>query len=277
MKTTNFIPTSFATCWLQAPCVITTPVGEAQQDANRYMADLIQNTTAFVRICMPGLLTTSLSQSAEHMIANHPALAQDDNRLINALLPVQSWLRGSSLERSDKTGCFEAPSGAVFGQRLKDAVIANQQAVTELTECTDKVDAFAQLMPHWMKLLENSHGSGIKITAETAAQLAQFGAVVSKLMLTEIEWVLVLACMQVSLERAWLACNTAHQVAYLSVQRGLVVGMVSDQVQRQLLGIRMRAEISPSGQLPTGIQWIDQALADPLNAIWLRMAKGKPD
>lgn len=268
---TNTTQSSFANCLLQAPCIIKTPVGEAQHDAKRYMSDLINNVSAVISVCMPGIHTTG-SQPAG-LIPDHPALSHEDNRLVNALHPVQVWLRHSTLERKIETGYFESPTAAVFADRLKSAVAASRQSLSELTECTEKFEAFAQVLPSWMALLENTNGSGIVMTAETAAQLASFGVEVTKPTVTEEEFVLVLACLQKTLEQSWIACNTAHQVAYMSVQRGFLVSMVNDAVQRQLLSIRQRVEPDHAQILPSGLEWIDHAMADPLNAIWLRLAK----
>jgi hypothetical protein len=273
---TNTTQSSFANCWLQAPCVITATVGEAQNDAKRYMSDLINNVTAVVSVCMPGLYTTGIKGQPAGLIPDHPKLSHEDNRLVNALHPVKDWLRNSTLERKIETGYFESPTCAIFADRLKSAVAASRQSLGELTECTEKFEAFGQALPKWMALLENTNGSGIVMTAETAAQLAGFGVEVTKPTVTEEEFVLVLACLQKSIEQSWLACNTGHQVAYMSVQRGFLVGMVNDAIQRQLLRIRQRVEPDHTQKLPNGLEWIDQALADPLNAIWLRRAKPEP-
>ncbi|WP_396428994.1 hypothetical protein [Limnohabitans sp.] len=276
MKTSSSFESSFANCLLQAPCVIKTPVGEAQHDAKHYMSDIINNVSSVVIVCMPGLHTTGIKGQAKRFIPEHPALTQDNHRVLNALIPVQGWLRNSSLERKIETGYFESPPRAVFADRLKSAVAASRQSLSELTECTEKFEAFGQALPRWMALLENTKGSGIVITAETAAQLAGFGVEVTKPHVTEEEWILILACLQKTLEQSWIACNTAHQVAYMSVQRGFLVGIVNDSVQHQLLSIRKHVESDHTQKMPDGLEWIDQAMADPLNAIWLRLAKPEP-
>ena len=86
-----------------------------------------------------------------------------------------------------------------------------------------------------------------------------------------IEWVLLLAAAAQALERRWLAASVAHQVAYLAVQRGQLLGLAALHLAGVIKKTRESIEADPDRLLPHDLQWLDAAEKQGMNAVWGRM------
>lgn len=250
------------------PCSLAEPAGTIEADAMTYFPELMERIARVVDLCMPTPHPTALDSGGEGGIAAHPALSSDALGCLRALFPVQGWLRNTLLERDPQTGMFSAPSSEEFIRRLEGAIETAKLAMEEVTECTLQLERYRVQLASWSSQMVDAGGGRVEVTASMVQQLEAFGVETQAGMVTPTEWVLMLAMVQRSLEQRWLASSVAHQVAYMSVLRAQLPGWVADALEKMLHRVREQIVPDEGTPLPAGLQWLDHARHNTLDAVW---------
>ena len=257
---------------IQAPCLwIDQFADNAADDTMRYFRSHVEQITRSIDLCVarPKSSATVRDQgSAGGWLSEQVPLSKEDRCLLNALQPIQTWLRASLTERNEKTGLFEAPSNSEFRERLEDAVTAAKDAVSDITALTLQLHEVQGQLPIWLTMMTEAPAEGVGISDPMAARFEGYGVRVTRRHVSAIEWALLLAAVVHSLERQLLAASVAQQVASLSLHRGNLMGMITDKLAQELHFVRQRVEPDADCLLPPELQWLDATAKNTLGTVW---------